>query len=96
MDSIGKNLRTSLARAGVVRQVEAAQVIEIATSALQTVFADESRHVRPQYVKNRTLTVTCDSASFAQKLKSEEQKIVALLNHQLPENAKVERIRYLL
>lgn len=96
MDSIGKNLRASLARAGVVRQVEAAQVIDLAGAALQRVFQDEARHVRPQYVKNRTLTVTCDSASFAQKLKSEEPKIVALLNDQLPDNAKVERIRYLL
>lgn len=96
MESIGKNLKASLTRAGVTRQVEAAHIITIADTSLQTVFQEEARHVRAQYVKNRTLTVTCDSASFAQQLKLQESKILSLLNQALPENAKVERIRYLL
>lgn len=96
MDGIGKDLMARVARAGVGKQVESAMTLEYAQQALEAVFADDARHVRPQYIKNGTLTVSCDSAAFAQTLKTQEAAVLSHLNEKMPARSRVERIRYLL
>lgn len=96
MHSISDDLKKTLARSGIARPVEAAFIVERAVAAIESVFHEESRHARPQYVKNRTLTVACDSGAFAQELKLQEQKILTILNADLDAMSRIERIRYLL
>ncbi len=97
MDGLGNDLKRAVARSGIAKQVSTSQVVEYAEKALEQVLGDAAGHIRPQYVKNRTLTVACDSAAVAQKLKLNEPAILdaikALDTEQLEP---VERIRYLL
>lgn len=97
MDGLGNDLKRAVVRSGIEKQVATSQVIEYAQQALEQVLGDDAEHIRPQYVKNRTLTVTCDSAAVAQQLKMNEPAILAAITTLDTEQIEpVERIRYLL
>jgi len=96
MKPLSDAMKGTLNRSGIAKQVGAAITIEKAQQALDEVFKEESSHARPQYIKNRTLTVSCDSSAFAQELKLHEQEILEILNKSIENDEKVERIRYLL
>ncbi|HBF67649.1 MAG TPA: hypothetical protein DDW36_04475 [Candidatus Magasanikbacteria bacterium] len=96
MESLKKLIPHSIKKAGIGKQVEAASVVSAAEQALLGFFGpDSQRDVRPLYFKNRTLTVSCRSSTFAQEIKLNEAKILEKINDMAGERA-VERIRYLL
>lgn len=76
-------------------QVETARVLEAAEAAFTELFAaDLARHAKPQYLKNRTLTVTCTSSALAQEIRLNQGQIVESINKRLG-GKEVDRIRYL-
>ncbi len=96
MQSLSDDLHKRVAKAGITKQVEASAIIEQATEALKKVMKEHASHIRPQYVKNGTLTVTCDSAAIAHQLKLQEPQILAEIHNNSGSTTTVERIRYLL
>ncbi len=55
----------------------------------------DGKKVLPQFLKNRTLTVSCLSTTAADAIRARQQEIVDLINSRLGKN-EVDRIRYLL
>ncbi len=95
MKSIGEDVKKTVAKAGVLKQIEVANVVDVAEKAILKVMKEHGARVRPQYLKNRTLTVSCDSSAVAHQLKIAEPAILEIINNEV-EGEKVERIRYLL
>ena len=96
MEPIKKLIPHSIKKAGIGKQLEAANIVEAAGQALLVYFGPNSdQDVRPLYVKNKTLTVSCTSSTFAQEIKLNEAEILEKINKKVGEKA-VERIRYLL
>lgn len=81
-------------RAGVAPSIDAARVVTAAEEVLRTIFEPAvAIHMKPLYLKNRTLTVSCDSSTVAQELKLREPDILAALMKKLG-SALVDRLRY--
>lgn len=77
------------------KQVEAAGVVEHAQEVFLDQFGEEGAlHVKPLFLKNRTLTVTCTSSSIAQEIRLNQAQIVEKINKKVGKN-EVDRIRYL-
>ncbi len=55
----------------------------------------DGKKVLPQFLKNRTLTVSCLSSTAAEAIRTRQQEIVDKINEKLGEK-EVDRIRYLL
>jgi len=55
----------------------------------------DGKKVLPQFLKNRTLTVSCLSSTAAESIRTRQQEIVDLINSRIGRN-EVDRIRYLL
>lgn len=74
---------------------ESTEVLEVAEAVFAELFgADLALHAKPQFLKNRTLTVTCSSAAMAQEIRQNQPKIVAAINKKMGKK-EVDRIRYL-
>jgi predicted nucleic acid-binding Zn ribbon protein len=54
----------------------------------------EAIKVRPLFLKNRTLTVTCSASAIVQEIRLNQAKIVEKINEKIGKN-EVDRIRYL-
>lgn len=76
------------------KQADAGNVITAAESVFAALFGDLAVQARPQFLKNRTLTVSCSSGAMAQEIRINQQKIVDAINTALGEKL-VDRIRYL-
>ncbi|MFB6226370.1 MAG: DUF721 domain-containing protein [Candidatus Paceibacteria bacterium] len=77
------------------QQIDASKVVEIAQKVLEDMFGSEQAvHANPQYLKNRTLTITCSSSTMAQEIRLNQDKIVEKINQKLGTD-KVDTIRYL-
>lgn len=77
------------------RQVETSGVVEIAKEVIDHMLGAEiGAHVRPLFLKNRTLTVSCASSSVAQEIRLKQLEIVAKINEKVGKN-EVDRVRYL-
>lgn len=77
------------------RQVETSEVVELSKEVINELFgADIGSHVRPLFLKNRTLTVSCGSSSVAQEIRLRQLEIVAKINEKVGKN-EVDRVRYL-
>ena len=77
------------------KQVEAGQIVEIAEEIFKDLFgAEEALHVKPLFLKNRTLTVTCSSSTVAQEIRLNQGEIVDRINEKMGKK-EVDRIRYL-
>ncbi len=76
-------------------QDEAKKIVEISEAIFVEEFGEEeSKSVRPLYLKNRTLTITCTSSDIAQEIRSNQASIVEKINEKLG-SKEVDRIRYL-
>lgn len=76
------------------QQADAGNVISAAEEVFAELFEDLASHARPQFLKNRTLTVSCTSSAMAQEIRLNQNKIVKMMNEKLGEKL-VDRIRYL-
>jgi predicted nucleic acid-binding Zn ribbon protein len=76
-------------------QLDASDVLEVAKKIFTQMFGDDGQtHIKPLFLKNRTLTVTCSSSTLAQEIRLNQATIVEKINQELGKN-EVDRIRYL-
>ena len=79
----------------LMRGVVSASAVEIAVEVITELLpAGLAEHVKPLYVKNRTLTVTCASSVAAQEIRLRQAEIVSMINERLGVS-EVDRLRYL-
>ncbi|PLX28524.1 hypothetical protein C0581_02125 [Candidatus Parcubacteria bacterium] len=77
------------------KQLEEAEIIEIAQSVFEEMFEKEmALQAKPLFLKNRTLTVSCSSSAIAGEIRLNQAEIVEKMNEKLGKN-EVDRIRYL-
>ena len=82
-------------RSQLKNQVEAAQILEYANSALEELLGKEQAyHARPLFLKNRTLTISCATSTVAQEIREKQTEIVSNINEKLGKK-EVDSIRYL-
>jgi uncharacterized protein (DUF2336 family) len=93
---IGDTLKNQVDEKGPLKtQLDAAQVVEFAEDAFVELFGtDLGSHAKPQFLKNRTLTVSCTSSVLAQEIRLRQKEIVERLNEKMG-GSEVDRIRYL-
>ena len=76
-----KLVTNSVQRAGIGRQVEALNVVEIFTKVVNELFDQNiSQQVKPAYFKNGILTVSCLSSLIMQELQYRDREIVDNIN----------------
>lgn len=72
------------------------EIQKITTAVLIELVGEEvAKNILPQFLKNRTLTVSCLSAAAAEAIRTRQQEIVDAINVRL-DKKEVDRIRYLL
>src|SRR3989338_9937430 len=77
------------------KQLEASFVIETAVQIFEELFGMESKKfVKPLFLKNRTLTISCTNSVFAQEIRLRQNEILEKINLKLGDK-EVDRIRYL-
>jgi hypothetical protein len=77
------------------KQAEAGLLVEQAQTVLNTMFgSDPAMTATAQFVKNRTLTITCSHSAVAQDIRLRMAEIVAKINT-LHGSVSIDRIRYL-
>ncbi len=77
------------------RQIESSQVVEISKTVIDELLGDSiGTMVKPLFLKNRTLTVSCASSAVAQEIRLRQLEIVAKINEKF-DKPEVDRIRYL-
>lgn len=93
---LGDTLQSKLSGNNTLkRQVETSGVVELSKDVMMEILGtDIGAHVRPLFLKNRTLTVSCSSSSVAQEIRLRQQEIVAKINEKVGKN-EVDRVRYL-
>jgi predicted nucleic acid-binding Zn ribbon protein len=94
MNSLKYLLSGAAERAGIGKQLEASAVVEIAAEIFKVEFPGLDDRLKPLYLKNKTLTVSCASSTIAQELKLRETALVHTINERLGYSG-VDRIRYL-
>ncbi|HOX60413.1 MAG TPA: DUF721 domain-containing protein [Candidatus Magasanikbacteria bacterium] len=96
LSSIGDTLKNKFGnQAGVAKGVEAAQIIEVAQKIMDKIFSPElAALMKPLFMKNRTLTISCSSSAVAQELRLHQNEVVELMNKEIGRN-EIDRVRYL-
>ena len=97
LTSLGDALKKRLSLdAPLSRQVETSSLLEIATKVLQSFVGEQNaKNVKPLFIKNRTLTITCTNSSISQEIHLNQAKIVEEINQKSGRN-NLDRVRYLL
>lgn len=93
---IGDSLSSKLSTDSTLkRQIESADVVEQSNEVFSKIFGKEvASHIRPLFVKNRTLTVSCTTSAIAQEIRIKQQDIVMRINEKVGRN-ELDRVRYL-
>jgi predicted nucleic acid-binding Zn ribbon protein len=82
-------------RAGISRQVEAANVVELFDRLAPELLGEAiAKGAKAAYVRNNILTIECVSSLIAQEVRYREQDIIKELNKKAGGQA-VEKIRYI-
>ena len=94
LHSIGGDLKKSISKAGISREIEAFQVCDFWQRVIQNIFtkevADKTRAIK---YKNGALTVAVLSSVLAQEFKFKEEEIKEEINKKVGYNA-VRKIRF--
>jgi len=94
MHPIKNIVNQSVKKAGADKSIEAAGVVEAVEKIIEKLFGTEmAKYIKPLYLKNRTLTVSCTNSTVAQELKLQEPEILGQLTDKLGGKL-VDRIRY--
>lgn len=76
-------------------QVEASQILDCASCVLVEILGKEQAfHVKPLFVKHRTLTITCSNSVVAQEIRNNQNNIIGKINEKLGKK-EIDSIRYL-
>lgn len=74
----------ALGRAGIGKQVEAAQVVSLAIETLQERFGDGiEQYAHPKSVRNRQLYIEVKHPAVGEEIRRQEEAIIAGLNEKL-------------
>lgn len=94
--TLGNSLKDRMKKEkSLQKHVDAARILEVASSIFSELFGEQQAAlVKPLYVKNRTLTITCGSSAIAQEIRLNQGPIVEKINTILGKT-EVDRIRYL-
>jgi len=92
---LGDALQDKSGNKGLQKQEESGEVVEYAIIAVKELLGDSAKKTKPLFLKNRTLTITCDNQKVAQEVRDNQQAIVDKINDKLGKKD-VDRIRYLL
>ncbi len=92
--ALGDRFKGSKSMHSIQSQATAALVVEEAGRLFTELFGSIANQIRPLYIKNRTLTITCSSAAVAQEIRLRQAEIVEGINAKLGQK-EVDRIRYL-
>ncbi len=97
MTSLGDALKQKMKQDKPLQaQAEVGLLLSLSTSILHEFLGEEnSKYVRPLFIKNRTLTITCANSVVSQEIHLNQAKIVTQINEKFGQNA-LDRIRYLL
>jgi len=96
MESIAGIFKNKKQNTVLGMQVEASRVVDLANELFAQFFGKENaEHVRPLFLKNKTLTVSCTSSVIAQEIRLNQANIVEAINKKIGEEV-VDRIRYLI
>jgi len=80
---------------GLAQGIEASSIVETAQKALGEIFPPEVANLmRALFIKNRTLTVSCNGSAVAQELRLKQNEVVEKINSTLGRN-EIDRVRYL-
>jgi len=94
LTSIGKNLKISINKAGISKQVEAALACQFWNEVIAEIFTPEvAAQSQALKYKNGTITVAVLSSVLAQEFKFKEEEIVQKLNKKIGSFA-VRKIRF--
>lgn len=89
-------LRSTLERAGVSKQVEAYRYVEYARVVLKERFGDGVElHAKPQYVKQRSLTIAVAHPAVAEQIRLCEEALISAMNDRIG-RPEIVRIHFLL
>ena len=89
-------LRTRLDQAGVAKQVDASQAVMHALAVLKERFGDGVElHAKPQYVKQRALTIAVAHPAVAQEIRLCEEALISAVNERIG-RSEIIRIQFLL
>ncbi|MFA5210901.1 MAG: DUF721 domain-containing protein [Patescibacteria group bacterium] len=77
------------------KQIESAELIEKSKEVFEEFFGNELAHeIRPLFLKNRTLTVSCSGSVVAQEIRLNQADLVEKINLKIGTN-EIDRLRYL-
>lgn len=89
-------LNKSVKKTGVAEQIEAVDVLNEFSKIIDADYSKNLKdRVKPLYLKNKTLTVSCKDQTTASELKLCERKILQLINKN-KKGGQVQTIRFLL
>ena len=72
------------------------EFLGVAETCLNEIFKSEvAEKIRPLFLKNRTLTLSCANLEIANEVREKQDKIVIKMNEKLG-TKEVDRVRYLL
>lgn len=92
--SIGQILNSRPEKSPLMQQVKAAMVLERVKEFLIQEFGNGIlSKVKPVYVRDRVLTISCLSSVISQEIKYREKRILSLVNKEFG-NRTIERIRF--
>lgn len=75
--------------------VEASQILDYATLVLVDFFGKERAfHIKPLFLKNRTLTLACSNSALAQEIRQNQIEILEKINEKIGKK-EVDCLRYL-
>jgi len=88
-------LDKSIKKAGIGKQLDSSKILDEFNQVGQKVFGEATmKKIKPLYLKNNTLSVACLSSVLAERLKSQERRVLEELNRPYKEKV-VERLRFL-
>ncbi len=75
--------------------IDKGPIVGLAEVSLEEIFGEKNAKLaKPLFLKNRTLTITCQTLVIAQEIHLHQQEIVDKINQKLGKK-EVDRIRYL-
>ncbi len=88
--------KRSLQSAGIERQVEAAQMLEVASEVINERFGGGAHiHARPTYIKERELTISIAHSAVGQEIRQQEEAIISEINKRIG-RPEILRIQFIL
>lgn len=88
-------LDRSVKKAGLKSQIESVKILDEFNEIGEKVLGEKiMKKIKPLYLKNSTLSIACLSSVLAEKLKSQERRMLEELNRPYKKKV-VERLRFL-